>query len=65
MKLNATVKLAKEVAANILYTLLDFTNMNLKEILTDMTCIQVAEKWHVPHTANMTLKSCEIYSFSI
>ena len=44
----------KHVAA-LLYTLLDFANLDLKQIPADMTCTQVAQKWHVPSSANMTL----------
>ena len=41
--------------AALLYTLLDFANMDLKQIPADMTCAQVAQKWHVPSSANMTM----------
>ena len=44
----------KHVAA-LLYTLLDFANLDLKQIPADMTCTQVAQKWHVPSSANMTM----------
>ena len=44
----------KHVAA-LLYALVDFANMDLRQIPADMTCTQVAQKWHVPSSANMTL----------
>ena len=52
-------------AAALLYTLLDFTNMDLKEIPADMTCTQVAQKWHVPSTANMTLPKAVKFTDSL
>ena len=44
----------KHVAA-LLYALLDFANLGLNEVPADITCTQVAQKWHVPSSANMTL----------
>eukprot|EP00794_Sanderia_malayensis_P020962 gene20962-23017_t len=51
----------KHVAA-LLYTLLDCTSMELKKIPDTMTCTQIAQKWHVPSAANMTL--CKAVKFS-
>eukprot|EP00794_Sanderia_malayensis_P000921 gene921-228_t len=51
----------KHVAA-LLYTLLDYTSMELKKIPDTMTCTQIAQKWHVPSAANMTL--CKAMKFS-
>ena len=44
----------KHVAA-LLYSLLDYLHLGLKEIPPDITCTQVAQKWHVPSSANLTL----------
>ena len=44
----------KHVAA-LLFTLLDFVNLEAKQIPSNMTCTQVAQKWHVPSSANMKL----------
>jgi len=43
----------KHVAA-LLYTILDYVNMDTKEIPRDLTCTQVGQKWHVPSGANKT-----------
>ena len=51
----------KHVAA-LLYTLLDFANMDLKQIPADITSTQVAQKWHVPSSANMTLTKAVKFS---
>ena len=45
---------SKHVAA-LPYTMLDYLHLGLQEIPPDMTCTQVAQKWHVPSTANFTL----------
>ena len=45
----------KHVAA-LLYTLLDFVNSGAREVPEEMTCTQVAQKWHVPSQCNTTLK---------
>ena len=37
----------KQVAA-LLYTLLDYVNMDLKGIPRDITCTEVGQKWNVP-----------------
>ena len=44
----------KHVAA-LLFTLLDFVNLDAKVVPNDLTCTQVSQKWHVPASANMTL----------
>ena len=44
----------KHVVA-LLYMMLDYLRLSLKEIPPDMTCIQVVQKWHVPSTVNLTL----------
>ena len=44
----------KHVAA-LLYTLLDFANSEMSMIPDSLTCTQVAQKWHMPSTANITL----------
>ena len=44
----------KHVTA-LLYTLLDFANSEMSIIPDSLTCTQVAQKWHMPSTANMTL----------
>ena len=44
----------KHVTA-LLYTMLDYLHLGLQEIPPDITCTQVAQKWHVPSTANLTL----------
>ena len=41
----------KHVAA-LIYTTLDYVNMDTKEIPRDLTCTQVVQKWHVPSGAN-------------
>ena len=38
--------------AALLYTVLDFVNMEMKEIPRDLTCTQVGQKWHVPSGKN-------------
>jgi len=43
----------KQVAA-LLYTILDYVNMDTKEIPRDLTCTQVGQKWYVPSGANKT-----------
>eukprot|EP00794_Sanderia_malayensis_P021058 gene21058-23113_t len=43
----------KHVAA-LLYTILDYVNMDMKGIPRDLTCTQVGQKWHVPSGANRT-----------
>jgi len=45
----------KHVAA-LLYTLLDFVNLNLHHIPQELTCTQVAQKWSVPSDSSKTLK---------
>ena len=45
----------KHVAA-LLYTLLDFVNLNLHQIPQELTCTQVAQKWSVPSDSSKTLK---------
>ena len=40
----------KHIAA-LLYTLLDYANMDFLEILPDLTCTQAGQKWHVPSGA--------------
>ena len=44
----------KHVAA-LLFTLLDYTNMELKSVPSTLTCTQVAQKWHQHSSANMAL----------
>ena len=51
----------KHVSA-LLFTLLDYSNMDAKEIPSDLTCTQVAQKWHVPSSANMTLTKAVKFS---
>ena len=51
----------KHVAA-LLFTFLDYSNMDAKEIPSDLTCTQVAKKWHVPSSANMTLTKAVKFS---
>jgi len=41
--------------AALLYTLLDFANSEMSMIPDSLTCTQVAQKWYMPSTANMTL----------
>ena len=45
----------KHVAA-LLYTLLDFVNLNLHQIPQELTCTQVAQKWSVSSDSSKTLK---------
>ena len=40
--------------ATLLYTLLDFANLEISMIPDSLTCTQVAQKWYMPSTANMT-----------
>ena len=42
----------KHVAA-LLYTIIDFINMDVKEIPLDITCTQTGQKWHVPSSSNI------------
>jgi len=51
----------KHVAA-LLFTLLDYTNMELKSIPATLTCTQVAQKWHQPLSTNMTLNHAAKFS---
>ena len=44
----------KHVAA-LLYTMLDFVNLNLKAIPTELTCTQLPQKWNVPSGSSKTL----------
>ncbi|XP_065067596.1 uncharacterized protein LOC135693138 [Rhopilema esculentum] len=47
----------KHVAA-LLYTLLDFINIDIKEIPSDITCTKVGQKWHIPSGArNLSSKA--------
>ena len=41
----------KHVAA-LLYTIVDFINMDVKEVPMDLTCTQTGQKWHVPSSTN-------------
>ena len=41
----------KHVAA-LLYTTVDFINMDVKEVPMDLTCTQTGQKWHVPSSTN-------------
>ena len=45
----------KHVAA-LLYTLLDFTNVDTKEVPKDLTCTQVGQRWNVPSTSTQGAK---------
>ena len=45
----------KHVAA-LLYTLMDYVNIDAEEVPADLTCTQVSQKWHIPTSTNMTLK---------
>ena len=45
----------KHVAA-LLYTILDFANLNLKYIPVDLTCTQRPQKWSVPSRCSKTLE---------
>ena len=45
----------KHVAA-LLYTLLDFINMDTKEVPKDLTCTQVGQRWNVPSTSSQGAK---------
>ena len=54
----------KHVAA-LLYTLVDYSNLDLKEILGDLTCTQVGQKWHIPADAKrMSSKAVKIKDIS-
>jgi hypothetical protein len=44
----------KHVAA-LLYTILDFTNLNLQNIPVELTCTQLPQKWNVPAWSTKTL----------
>lgn len=44
----------KHVAA-LLYTVLDFVNLNLQQIPEELTCTQVGQKWSVPSGSSKTL----------
>ena len=44
----------KYVAA-LLFTFVDFVNLDAKVVPNDLTCTQVSQKWHIPTSANMTL----------
>ena len=48
--------------AALLFTLLDYTNMELKSIPATLTCTQVAQKWHQPLSTNMTLNHAVKFS---
>ena len=41
--------------AALLYTMLDFVNLNLKAIPTELTCTQLPQKWNVPSGSSKTL----------
>ena len=51
----------KHVVA-VLFTFLDYSNMEAKEIPSEVTCIQVAQKWHIPPSAIMTLTNAVKFS---
>jgi hypothetical protein len=44
----------KHVAA-LLYTILDFVNLNLKHIPMELTCTQLTQRWSVPSGSSKTL----------
>ncbi|XP_028418783.1 uncharacterized protein LOC114544312 [Dendronephthya gigantea] len=44
----------KHVAA-LLYTILDFVNLNLKHVPVELTCTQLPQKWSVPSGSSKTL----------
>ena len=44
----------KHVAA-LLYTVFDYTNLNLQQIPAELTCIQLPQKWNVPSGSSKTL----------
>jgi hypothetical protein len=44
----------KHVAA-LLYTILDFANLNLQNIPVELTCTQLPQKWNVPAGSSKTL----------
>ena len=43
-------------AAALLFTLLDYTQMDLKAIPSSLTCTRKAQKWHIPSNASSMLK---------
>ena len=45
----------KPVAA-LLYSVLDFVNLNIKDVPAELTCTQVTQKWSVPSGCSKTLK---------
>ena len=45
----------KHVAA-LLHTILDFVNLNLKYVPTELTCTQVPQRWSVPSGSSKTLE---------
>ena len=44
-------------APALLYTMLDFVNLNLKAIPTELTCTQLPQKWNVPSGSSKTLNN--------
>ena len=45
----------KHVVA-LFYTVLDYTNLNLKQIPAELTCTQLPQKWSVPSGRSKTLE---------
>ena len=54
----------KHVAA-LLYTLMDYVNIDAEGVPADLTCTQVSQKWHIPTSANMTLKKAVKFNYLI
>ena len=56
--LNALVRLVKEDAVNmLLYTILDFVNLNLRQIPQNTACTQLPQAWSVPSGSSKSLEN--------
>ena len=54
-----------EHVAALLYTLMDYVNIDAEVVPADLTCTQISQKWHIPTSANMTLKKAVKFNYLI
>ncbi|XP_065068608.1 uncharacterized protein LOC135693945 [Rhopilema esculentum] len=52
-------------AAALLYTLVDYVNMDLQDVPQELTCTQVGQKWQIPSSVNGLSKKAFKFDFLV